>query len=600
MRLAEHRYWHKLLHYRLTKEQPAGVISDINSPDFFLSKDGNLNPTSELEATISAFMEPAGDDKNTHAQCRFPARFKWLRNTLKWDEDRITTLVCDNYNTWTHQNSVGSLSLVFATGYLSNPASYYGHILLKFNTDRSMLSTALLDESLNFGAIIPNDENGLVYVIKGLFGGYQAGFSNDKFYKLNHQYVENDLRDLWEYQLDLSRDEIDNIIRHTWELIGKNYTYYFIKDNCALRMSELLGLAIEDPLLADIPWSLPGEVFYHLSKINRHGLPLVKRYQRIPSRQNRFYDGFNQLNNESQSVLVKLVDNALDFNIPEYQSLIPAQQIPIIDTLIDYYEFRIISARSDIELARMKYKLLVERSNLPVRPAVTETNLIAEPKASPPHEGPRPNMLRAGMFSNSLIGSGTVLRSRAVYYDSLETDAGRLENSYLTMMDITAIHQKNNLSLRSIDFVKVQTFNVSRTPLPGDGGIAWKFNLSMENDNLSCTDCRVAKIAGGFGRAKQLTNHVMITAMLDVFSQTNHDDAGTIGIIPNIGFLATYLPYWKTHYTYGNKIFINGGEQKYPVYKWEHRFGSSRYWDIRLDIEKSIAIEHQLSISFYW
>jgi len=69
--------------------------------------------------------------------------------------------------------NVSSVSLVYATGYLGNPASYYGHVLLKINSDGDT-QTALEDQAINFGAIIPDNEGMVSYILKGLMGGYES------------------------------------------------------------------------------------------------------------------------------------------------------------------------------------------------------------------------------------------------------------------------------------------------------------------------------------------------------------------------------------------------------------------------------------------
>lgn len=43
---------------------------------------------------------------------------------------------------------------------------------------------------------MPDDENPVFYVFKGVFGGYEGGFSNTEYYHHNHNYGETELRDL--------------------------------------------------------------------------------------------------------------------------------------------------------------------------------------------------------------------------------------------------------------------------------------------------------------------------------------------------------------------------------------------------------------------
>jgi hypothetical protein len=130
--LASHPYWVALLHYRSTVL--GGVKSEIVSPEFFLSPLGATDPQAELRATLEALAAPPGDAPDQHARCRFVARYKWLRQSLDWRGVEVPETPCPLYQAYTHRNQIESLSLVYATGYLSNPASFYGHILLKFNT----------------------------------------------------------------------------------------------------------------------------------------------------------------------------------------------------------------------------------------------------------------------------------------------------------------------------------------------------------------------------------------------------------------------------------------------------------------------------------
>lgn len=314
--LANDPYWHALMHYRANAHAgDSGLLSEIISPDFFLSKRGPMDSSAELAATIAAFFQNPETDPNSHAQCRFVARYKWLRKSLDWRTAQPPPVACSQLDSWLLNGRIESLSLIFATGYLSNPASLYGHILLKFNTSRSISSTNLLDQSINFGAIVPANEIAVIYIFKGLFGGYEAGFSHDHFYRHNHMYAENELRDMWEYEISLTADEIDQIVSHSWELLGNKFVYYFLKENCAYRMAELLELVIKKPLLpSHVPWSIPASIFNHLMTLQRNGSPVVRNVRWIPSRQNRFYKKFSTLTAAQKNSAVALSAHSPNFD----------------------------------------------------------------------------------------------------------------------------------------------------------------------------------------------------------------------------------------------------------------------------------------------
>ncbi|MFP3681659.1 DUF4105 domain-containing protein, partial [Pseudomonas sp. SIMBA_041] len=69
------------------------------------------------------------------------------------------------------------ISLILVSSYLKNPASSFGHVLVKTNTPidnanntnsdvRELSSEDLLNNSYNFGARIPENENGAMYALK--------------------------------------------------------------------------------------------------------------------------------------------------------------------------------------------------------------------------------------------------------------------------------------------------------------------------------------------------------------------------------------------------------------------------------------------------
>ncbi|MFW6365960.1 MAG: hypothetical protein ACOC2H_05740, partial [Spirochaetota bacterium] len=65
--LSEEPHWLTLCHYR---ETPAGYVSEIDAPGFFLSPRGRTSPQEELEAAYTAFFVR----RDTDAISRFPAR----------------------------------------------------------------------------------------------------------------------------------------------------------------------------------------------------------------------------------------------------------------------------------------------------------------------------------------------------------------------------------------------------------------------------------------------------------------------------------------------------------------------------------------------
>lgn len=127
---------------------------------------------------------------------------------------------------------------------MSNPASTFGHSLIKLNNKES----GLFDTSINYGALVPDNENMLRYIYQGLTGGYQAGFSDKYFYEQDLMYSNKEYRDMWEYKLNLTQEEKDLIILHLYEIITRKFDYYFLSRNCGYRVSEIINLVSKKKL----------------------------------------------------------------------------------------------------------------------------------------------------------------------------------------------------------------------------------------------------------------------------------------------------------------------------------------------------------------
>jgi hypothetical protein len=88
--LAEERAWKILLHY---EKAGSGVESLVDDPKFFLAPDGKKDPRAELEATIAGFFEKENIEVE-HPQCRFIARYTWLKEQLSIEDARLPRVEC--------------------------------------------------------------------------------------------------------------------------------------------------------------------------------------------------------------------------------------------------------------------------------------------------------------------------------------------------------------------------------------------------------------------------------------------------------------------------------------------------------------------------
>lgn len=503
--LAQSATWHKLMLYESDNQSFSGVRSAIHSPEFFLAKDGDINPEAELEATITALTSPSQTGQNDqHPKCRFPARLIWLREVLSKKNEQLQPISCPEFSAWSDLEKLESISLVFANGFLENPASYFGHTFLKFNRQENIEASNLSDTTLNFGAILDKKDDPITYIFKGITGGYDGGFSPIEFYFHTSTYGEKELRDLWEYRLNLPKPAVQMIAAHAWEVMQKKYVYYFFKKNCAYRIAELIQIIDNIPALSEkTPWLIPQKMVQHLAKIQYKSKPLVSNIIYHPSRQSRLYEKFSNLTREEISLLRNLQHTTTTLNNPELNELPLERKQAIVDTLIDYHQF---SATKKQGKSNNKKTSPLYLSALAARLALPEgIPSIASRQNTSPDQGRPPSWIQIEVASTSGRGQNQNLRLRPAYYDNLDASSAQVKNGALSMGDIQISHQKGKYSLRQFDLIAIDSVNPAVTGLPGDQGFGWKLKAGLEPAYPSCQDCTISRLQGDIGLGLQLS-----------------------------------------------------------------------------------------------
>ncbi|MBV0933052.1 Lnb N-terminal periplasmic domain-containing protein [Marinobacterium weihaiense] len=506
-RLAHSTVWLKLLHYEPVGLAGKGLESAIHSPEFFIAPDGRHEPEAELTAMLAGMLEDvSADGPDQHPICRFPARAAWLTEQLEIPEEWIPVTRCPEFDDWSFNGTTDSISVVFATGYLGNPASYYGHTLLKLNSSLQQKQTSLLDVSVNYGAIVPDNENPLAYIVKGVTGGYDGGFSHIQYYFHTHNYGENELRDLWEYKLDLPQEAVDLIVAHAWEVLGRKYTYYFFRKNCAYRMAELLQVVEGvDIIPENRPFTMPQSLISKLGSADRVGAPLVNQIIYHPSRQSRLYSRFRALSDQQKARVRLVIDSEQDMS--QWAGLLSHVEV---DTLLDYYQYLIKSESGTVAEAKERYRqVLLYRYRMPPQRKAE----VAAAKLSP-DQSRRPSRVELSGIHSSSQGSGWGLALRPAYYDALDGDEAHVGNSALLMGELSLQVIDDNWKIDRFDLINIESANTQVTGLPGDGREAWMLRAGWVRPDLACTGCLSPRIEGAWGRALTPVESVDMTAMV--------------------------------------------------------------------------------------
>jgi len=243
--------WLKLVHYR-TDRLGSGLVSEIDSPGFFLAPTGRISPQAELEATIRAVLSPAQQagrlDPDSHAICRYPARTLFLIEHLSLDPMRLPVRGCPKFAKFLEDVRPDGIALIFASAYLNSPASAAGHTFLRLNKRRDSSRAAgqeLLDYGVDYSANVTTN-NPILYALLGFSGGFRGTFKTLPYYYKVREYSDMESRDLWEYDLALAPDALTRLTAHLWELDEAHFDYFYLSENCSYHVLGLLEAARPD------------------------------------------------------------------------------------------------------------------------------------------------------------------------------------------------------------------------------------------------------------------------------------------------------------------------------------------------------------------
>ena len=125
LELASNVTWQRLMYVNVSGQ------SEVTYRPFFYSEHGQTQLKQELDANIAALFIPT--EANQSIQCRFPARSKWLIGQLNIASNQLPKASCPELDEWLGQIKPYKATLIYATDFMGNPSSMFGHTLLRLD-----------------------------------------------------------------------------------------------------------------------------------------------------------------------------------------------------------------------------------------------------------------------------------------------------------------------------------------------------------------------------------------------------------------------------------------------------------------------------------
>ena len=477
--IASHPYWLKLGHYQ--QSISGSYESEVDSHSFFLSVNGKFDPHAELLATIEAFQS-----ENNDVTCQFPARYQWLKQSFysEWPE-----LACPEIKTWQKLINPKGMTLVFPTAFMNDPASMFGHTLLRIDAKDQTRSRELIAFAVNFAAEPDATDNAALYALKGLIGQYPGKFTLMPYYRKVREYNDLESRDMWEYKLALSESEIQRVLLHLWELQWATFDYFFIDENCSYQLLALLQVARDDLNLTNnfSSHAIPSDTVKALAE---HKLLSMPRYR--PASGTMLINYESQLTDEQIDIARKLKN---DEPLSGF-SLTAEQAVPVLEMAYEWLNYQYYDQGLEREaIAPRLTALLHQRSKL----------LLPSPFARPvtpsisPEKGH--DSSRFGMVFNHFKYSENRygFSYRMAYHDLLDNAGGFIPGAQISFFDIEGdLDSQGNVYLEHVYFIDAMS-------LAPDNRLfdSWSWNMRVGFDRKPTDDKRKGRafIKGGYGKS---------------------------------------------------------------------------------------------------
>lgn len=438
--LATDPEWLALLHVNQGATLHDRGKSYVDDPAFFLASDGKQSAQAELEASIAA-LAPA----LSPARCRFPARYAFLARKMSWRESRPLDH-CREYTEWRQQIPSARAVLVFPASYLNSPSSMFGHTLMRL--DGSLAPENVWNSwAVNYGAMTTGKENSILYVWRGLAGGYPGHFSIVPYVSKIQEYSNLENRDIWEYTLKLQPEEISRLIDHLWELQNINFDYYFFDENCSFRLLELVEVARPGEKLID-GFRLTEEPVNTIRGLYQHQLITERVYR--PSKASELQADINALSPHERRMARALLDHPEVASSADFQASPPPQRHLMARTALRTLRFKERKKDTSADVAGRGLELLHVMQANPA-PSVTV------PQPSPPDRGHSTQMFSLGGGQRGSDGFAE-LRYRLTYHDLTDNPQGFLQGAQIEGLDMRLRHTASDtLKLDSLDLINIRS-----------------------------------------------------------------------------------------------------------------------------------------------
>ncbi|MDN8156897.1 DUF4105 domain-containing protein [Acinetobacter baumannii] len=552
--------------------------SEVTYAGYFLSENGKNNLKEELKADISALFIPTQD--NQSIRCKFPARSQWLIQQLGIQENELPQVKCSEFENWIGQIKPYKATLIYATDFMGNPSSMFGHTLLRLDPkDQQQLN--LVSYAVNYAATVAGNDN-WSYAWKGLTGQYPGEYSLMPYYRKVKEYGDFESRDLWEYELNLSPEETRFLVSHIWEMQHVSFPYYFVSENCAYRLLGLVDLVKPESHLQEKfnYASIPMET---IKAMQQQGLTKAPVYR--PALETQLLAQAHQHGASLAKVAHQLAMKPIKESSETLKSFSPSDQAKILEMAYDDLYLQFIGRKVEESFAQPQLRQL-----LALRSQIDLDKQRQEPKRPSTEPTQGHNARNVSLKLGEVQGDKFIeIGHRQAYHDLIDPQGGYRAGTQLLFLNGNAQWRDDHLKLEHLDLLEVNSYNPIQ---PFKTPLTWGFNLGWRQEAVHdgvYNDEKQHGVASfnaqvGYSLADYERKYICYGQVQTyVQAGSNLDKGWRVGVGPTLGCMNQWLEKFNT---------VVQVELPY----WEDQ----NQWNLRLNTQWQYAINSNNAIRFNW
>lgn len=292
-------------------------------------------------------------------------------------------------------------------------------------------------------------------------------------------------RDLWDFKLNFTKDELDFFIMHLFEMNQAHFDYYYFRENCSYHILGLIN-AVKPQ------WELMEKLKFFVPPIDTlHALNSSKDIVTLTSFRPSKYQSLNTkiLNlSESKQELYKETIEAEEVPQSKYQDISDSDKAVLLEFLSDYIDFKYAKELGQKESATYKkilakkFKINMLRSQINTTSHNSDYSEIV--KNNSPLDGHSSKRVKFSLGRNNQLSTNTAsLEYRFALHDYLDHKLGYIpfSTSELGKINLIYLESFNKFKVSEFQIVNVEALR-PRTLF--SNSMSWIFNAGIRDENL--------------------------------------------------------------------------------------------------------------------